>query len=658
MWILGWTAHALIEQPLELFQGNIFHPAPDALASSEHLLGLLPVSGPTFWISGNAVLTYNLTTLAVVWAAAFTTFLLVRAWSGLATAGFLAGALFALGGDIPLSFLRLHSSALHLYPLVLLLAWRAAEAPRVPTLIALTVIAAIQALSGIYVAFGLGALCAAALPTIVRHARRNGHSGIAPVAALALGAAPLGLVASAYLRVQARGLLPDPAESLAVVTRASSSAATLLGRIAEELTVAGVVLAVLGGFFRRAPVGARACLFSVAGVGFVLALGTRATLPGSELPSVYEILMRVVPGFAGMRAPGRFLYLTQLALAALAGLGAAGLVEACTARWNETGRRATLALILILAIALVPARAERWPLPLSADPLAGIYVGSHRWLASHGTPGPVLDLPARTSPLDGRALLSTGRAMVGSTLHWFPLINGYSGHPPASQTLAMVLAQRLPEPQALADLCRLTQLRWIVVHHGLMPGREAAWERAEGSLPITLAVRRGRDAIYEVQCPPGAEAAGEAPAALPSSARQARLDFAVPDAGPSELVRIWTDVTNVSNRRWSGVHPLGEGVVATQIRWHDVESGVLVSETPLSPLGWDLEPGERGTVLFETLSPPPGEYTLELVVRQPGEPPFTIHGPSARRPVRIPPGADGDQTTGTGTRRKAAIPTR
>ena len=37
-WILSWGAHALVTAPLHLFDANIFYPAQNALALSEHLL--------------------------------------------------------------------------------------------------------------------------------------------------------------------------------------------------------------------------------------------------------------------------------------------------------------------------------------------------------------------------------------------------------------------------------------------------------------------------------------------------------------------------------------------------------------------------------------------------------------------------------------------
>ncbi len=55
LWILAWDAHALATAPFSVFQGNMFYPARDVLASSEHLLGLAPVAAPVFLARGNAV---------------------------------------------------------------------------------------------------------------------------------------------------------------------------------------------------------------------------------------------------------------------------------------------------------------------------------------------------------------------------------------------------------------------------------------------------------------------------------------------------------------------------------------------------------------------------------------------------------------------------
>src|SRR5262245_62250641 len=46
-WILAWDAHAIGTGNVRgLFDANIFYPEPNALAYSEHMLGVLPVFAP------------------------------------------------------------------------------------------------------------------------------------------------------------------------------------------------------------------------------------------------------------------------------------------------------------------------------------------------------------------------------------------------------------------------------------------------------------------------------------------------------------------------------------------------------------------------------------------------------------------------------------
>jgi len=315
VWILGWTSHALAVDPAAVFQANIFHPAPDTLASSEHLLGLAPLAMPVFRTTHNAVLAYNATVLGVVWLAAFCTFLLVRAWTGSAAAALLAGAAFAFGPQLTGSFVRLHVSAVHLFPLVVLLAWQAARAPRFVTLVALAAVTALQLASGVYVAFELAVLLLAFAPALLVEAWRARHLGIAVLAALAAGAVAVVPLALPYLRVRAAGTFPALPEAIADVASTAPSPMQVGAWIARDLTWPVVALAVVGIVrSRRVRVHLRLGLVLVAALGAVLSAGTTlALIPGTALPSLYELAMQALPGFAGMRASGRFIVLPLLA---------------------------------------------------------------------------------------------------------------------------------------------------------------------------------------------------------------------------------------------------------------------------------------------------------------------------------------------------------
>lgn len=646
VWILAWTAHALRSAPQALFQANIFHPAPDTLASSENLLGLAPLAAPLAWLTHNPILTYNVTVLVVVWLAALCTFALLLDWTDSAPAAFLAGAAFALGPQMTGSFIRLHVSAVHFFPLILLLAWRAVRAPRPLTLVALALITALQLLAGIYVAFELAVLLAALVPVLLLEARLRRQSALAPLAALAAGGLALAAVAPAYLRVRAAGTLPDLPDAIAHVATTSPTPALVREWLVADLGLPMVALALLG--LAAGPVALHLRLgLAVAGVlGAVLSSGTTLSLlPGSALPSAYEILMRVVPGFAGMRSPSRFLVLPLLALAVLAGLGTARVLAVAARVLGPRGQRVAAALACAAGIALVVVRAPRADLPLTPVQLGGVAYAAHAWLARQ-EPGPVLDLPVMNSSMDGGAVLATGRAMLGSTLHFLPLVNGYSGHPPAISGLLLTLAQRLPDRDAFAALCALAAPRWVVLHEGLLPAAEvAAWHAAVETLGVEQVATFGRDTVFRVDhacaravaSPPGATTPARATtlpaspargttfggtplAALPRQAVRGRIDAQI----PAQLVAgsftwLWVTVANDGDGTLPGMIGAVPGSVQLQARWWDAATGRLVETGETTPLGRDLLPGATVRAQVGLAAPKvPGDYLLEIGLLQQG----------------------------------------
>ena len=59
MWALAWDAHALVQQPLSIFDANIYYPERRTLAYSENFLGSAIVAAPIIWLTGNLVLALN-----------------------------------------------------------------------------------------------------------------------------------------------------------------------------------------------------------------------------------------------------------------------------------------------------------------------------------------------------------------------------------------------------------------------------------------------------------------------------------------------------------------------------------------------------------------------------------------------------------------------
>ncbi|MGE0394895.1 MAG: discoidin domain-containing protein [Vicinamibacterales bacterium] len=72
-----------------------FFPATGVVAFTENLIGLYPIASPLYWLTGNAVLAYNLT-LFLLWPlSALAVYLLVRRLTDWPAAAFVAGLAFA-----------------------------------------------------------------------------------------------------------------------------------------------------------------------------------------------------------------------------------------------------------------------------------------------------------------------------------------------------------------------------------------------------------------------------------------------------------------------------------------------------------------------------------------------------------------------------------
>ena len=94
-YILAWDAHALVVDPVHLFDANFFFPLPGTLAFSENLSGTALLALPLMLLSGEPVLTYNLVFLSSFVLAGAGMYLLVLHITRRRVAAFAAGVAFA-----------------------------------------------------------------------------------------------------------------------------------------------------------------------------------------------------------------------------------------------------------------------------------------------------------------------------------------------------------------------------------------------------------------------------------------------------------------------------------------------------------------------------------------------------------------------------------
>lgn len=478
-WQLAWDGHALVHRTGAVFDANAFWPLRHTLAFSDSLLGYAPAGlvgrGPDA-----ALLRYNLVYVAAYALAFLGPYLLARQLGVRPLAAAVAGAATAYApwriahaghlnvlstGGVALAFALLLRGQQRDSPSATLGGWLVAGwqltlgfALGLPFGYAVLVVTGallllrrprravlLAHLGGAAVFAGIGlAMAAPYLSVVAEHpqARRT-------AAEVALYSPPLWgfLVAPAGDRLWGR-LSAGPRARLGWPPEMALG----VGATVLVLAVAGLVLA-RWSRRRRLALGAVALGAALLGAGTTLFGGRYSYLP----------LLDHLPGWQGLRTPGRLVVYVSLGL----GLLAAGAVDAL-------GRRRGLRWVP--AVALLGVLAEglaTLPHP-RPDPIPAAF---------RGAPAPILVLPSDQ--------ISDTTAMLWSTAGFPALLNGSSGFVPAELVAVREQARAFPGPAAVAALRRLG-VHSVVVRPGTPapPAPDGTVRRtayADGSVRYLLA---------------------------------------------------------------------------------------------------------------------------------------------------------------------------
>jgi len=623
VWVMAWDWHALTTAPTRLFDANIFHPAPLALAGSEHMLGHAPIFGPIYALSGNPVLAYQINLLLAFALSGTAMYLLVRHWGGLRGAALFAGFVYAFHPLRAEGIAHAHLLADQYLPLGLLFLDRTLVEEKLRFALACGLCLLLEALCSYYLLYmTLTAVGGYLLGMLwVRKGRVPLRGAfLLGVAALAAGAVIVVLTLP-YLKLKHAGLIPR-AQIERELIKASAGwhdyvwprrwaiPGSDIGRVyVGALPLACAVIALWKARQRAgfSPSWAIPASLGLTAVGYLMAAGPSVQVAGWTVPLPYSLMERWVPGFASMRVPIRFGLVVMCGIAALAGVGCSRLLL-----WLK--RRGTAALVTALVPATLIA-GTAWDYNVGSQ---GIVV--RRMLTGRNVPavydqlanspaGPVLELPAaQLREASSPALQS--QYMVYSTVHWHPLLNGYSGYAPPSYALLMSLAHSLPDTHAVKLLQRLSGLRYVVVHLGLLPPYERPlWAHPPGLRSLgEFRGAKGADLLFEVG---QAEAADLIPRLLdererattlegtplrPLAPEEEKAEFqpvaklaAVAPQAMSYLVDV--RVRNSGSETWPALAISDNHTVMLATRWERPDGVEIATDTAAARLPYDVPPG-------------------------------------------------------------------
>jgi hypothetical protein len=661
VWITAWDGHQLLSDPLHLFDANIFAPYPRTLAYSELLLGNGLLALPITAATGNPVLGYNVALLLSFILSGWGTYLLVLRLTRSPGGAIVAGIIFAFSAYRMTNLAQAQLLTTQWMPFALLALHLLIHRPRPRHVVTFVLFFCLQALSSFYYAI---LLALAVLAFVVWEllfgdfgSRQVGRQSVrgwfadrrTMLAALVVAAFCCVLIvlpfALPYFQVQRelgfertladnepfsaslRQYMMVPPGSVIHGRWLPSDDTPIAGGYPVDALFPGIVALMLGGWgLIRGRGSIRWFFVLLIMASTLLSFGPRLYLApgqpaGLDIALPYAWLYTLLPGFKALRAPVRFDALAMLALAVLAGYGAAALTSSLEGgrrkgepgtehakgrrtRWLAAGSPVLIASLVVLESTVWPAaRAESVPVGKAVPPV-------YRWLADQtpaerlaereaGSRSSVLELPMAFTP-GGPQL----EYQYFSTVHWWTTPDGYSGFIPPKHGQIAYEMERFPSEPSVS-LLQALGVRYTIIHSDRYSA--ARWMEMQDALSQTGDLTRveafGGDQVFQVQ-PRSFD-----PGSLTVSA------YLPPRAAAGEPYTVYIIALNRDSRSYA-IQPTEE--ILPAVVWQGPAGEATVWVTASVPLVTAPEGGAAVVPLPLTAPTLPGTY--EVTIREQGGP--------------------------------------
>jgi hypothetical protein len=488
VWAVDWVARTLPTDPLNLFDANIFHPAPLTLAYSEPLILQGALAIPARLLGVPAVATFNLVLLAGFALSGWAFALLVHRDTGSWIAGVIAGCAVAFNAHHLVRIVHIQALHLELVPIVFLALDRLLVTGRARYAAMMGGALALQATASIYllVFTGWAVVCA----WIARLPEWRGRLGTAAGWTLLAGGTCAVLLAPVLWPYAELADSQGFVRGIGETRRCSATWTDYLytgGRVhfgawshrfrdSSDANFPGVVVLGLALFALAGPTGrsARVRMWLAVTLGAIL-LSMLPRFPG------FGWLHEHVPGLAAIRCYSRAGQMALVGLAVLAGYGAARLIGLIGA----TRAAAVAGLALVAAVNVEALRAPLWYREFGGIP--SIYDRLRD--EPHAV---VAELPF----YERRSFFGNAMYMIYATRHGHPIVNGYSGFAPRDFDARAQALRTFPGEPSLALMHELGVTHVVVHRTGGMEERRAA---IEATSALRLMAEQDGIAIYRLR---------------------------------------------------------------------------------------------------------------------------------------------------------------
>ena len=472
-WTLAWLAHQIVQDPLRLFDANIFYPDHLTLAYSDHLFipGIFVV--PLLWIGFSPILAYNVLLITGFTLTGWAMCLVIQGWTHSRLAGLISGSLVSFNAFTLTRFPQIQDQHLEFLPLALLALDRLLRRPSVRRALSLSGWFVLQALTtGYWLVFTTVAMVAATMARprewVVRS--RLIFVPYVTLAATVAGVALLPFLLPYWFVSQEQGLvrtLKDAAQFSASFNNYLATGGRLHFGIWSEhfykatgggdslfpgaIALVLVVVAIGSGIAIRDSRARMALVFGA--VAFALSFGP--VLPG------YALLYDVFPLMSGIRGVSRFGQLFLVAVAILAGFGWVRVRQILMRISKRTSHLVVLPLGVIVFLG-IHAESIRAPINYSTAPVIPEVLDA---LQDTDDDAVLVFFPFYRP----REVFKNAQYLMYSTRHFRPMLNGYSGFAPQSYFNHVAALRDFPKPSSIDYLRDVGVTHVITISHLMSP---------------------------------------------------------------------------------------------------------------------------------------------------------------------------------------------
>ena len=518
--VLGWDWLSFMTGLFGVFDAPIFHPERRTLAYMDHLLGEALVSGPVAFATGSLPAAYNTLVILSFAASGWAAYRLARWLSGSRAGSFVCGFLYAFGAYRMSNLGNLNQLQTQFVPLALLFVLRFAATRRTRDLAAAFATLAVQSYFGWYYAFHIAGAFALVFACAIVFRWPGGSPlpwrRVLVCAVLAL----LVMAPGAFPYWQLHASLPGFRRSLGkaaiysadVVDYLRLSRENLMGKLlhlprgdlAYAPGIITVALALVAWWRARAERLANVqlpvyplprldrALVVIALSAFVLSLGPILKVAGQTLPVPlpYAVFYYIVPGFAGMRAPGRFAEIVLLIGAVFAARGYDVLRE------RAPGRVARGAMLVVVTAAML-ATSMSTAIPVIEYPGPETMPAAWKWIAKQPGHFSILELPMPSSEADESERDAVRQ--IWTLYHGKARADGLSGFSSPAHEGFRALMQSFPERLAVRAIAE-RGVRYVIVRYGEYVPQDAARIRYDLASVREMApvFESGSDVVYSL----------------------------------------------------------------------------------------------------------------------------------------------------------------